>query len=583
MECEEENFYKLIAFLVDVCPKVVCNYFKRKVLCGDTFESYLKRKKHILFHLNCNKKCCECVAEVVQQKHISNNHFKSLFDEDLNKRVHHVKNCICIYVAKKNISPSVVLDVSLANCMLKNCEKLDKEIDHWLTTLINTRNKVVHSTDTKSINDLDFNNYWKKIEGAVLGLAKAIDNEYEQTVVANVEYLRRRQMLSDDKLKECQLLHDWWRDKCCDFEKTLDESRSQLTTVCETTKAINENESRHHSEINEKIDNIGCKIDTLTDMQSRSNKDASNKDSCTHDVQSFTEYDKKDIQVVMNIEANQSFCEADVERKFLSPLKSLLNSIDSKVNIKSYSTFPITTVGQPTSLVEHSFHPRDLLPSSSGSSHSLKPTYIRSSGESSTLSEKMAVEKKTTKPIFVKNEWNDDVKIFWLSNRSKVRELKCLIQIEIGIHPDNQELVFEGTHLTDDRTVLYYGNQTAEFVGSKFIYVRTKKNEFIEIDIKNCMTVFEIKELIFAKEGIPYYKQVLYNGTVILEDGQHIKNCGIKEGQSLEMFYYLRFPAPVTQPQICSKGQSIERNKRKSSDQRTSGMTADAAKKAKDS
>ncbi|XP_071179227.1 uncharacterized protein [Mytilus edulis] len=512
MECEEENFYKLIAFLVDVCPKVVCNYFKRNILCGDTFASYLKRKKHILFHLNCNKKCCECVSEVLQQKHISNNHFKSLFDEDKNKRVHRGKNCICIYVAKKNINPYVVLDISLANCMLKNCEKVDNEIDHWLTTLINTRNKIVHSTDTKSINELDFNYYWKNIEGAVFGLAKAIDDEYEQTVVANVEYLRRRQMLSDDKLKECQLLHDWWRDKCCDFEKTLDESRSQLTTVCETTKAINENECRHHSEINEKIDSLGSKIDILTEMQSRSNTDFSHKDSSTDDTQSLTEY----------------------------------------------------------------------------------------------------VEKKTTKPVFVKNEWNDDVKIFWLRNRCRIRELKGLIQIEIGIHPDNQELVFEGTNLTDDRTISYYGishkivnlkqkeqqtipllpnviqelargNQTEELVGLKFIYVRTKKNKFIEIDIKNCMTIFDIKELIFEKEGIPYYKQVLYNGTVILDDGQLIKNCGIKEGQSLVMFYYLRYPGPVTQSQLCSKEQAIERNKRKSSDQMTSGMNAEGSKIAKNS
>lgn len=34
-------------------------------------------------------------------------------------------------------------------------------------------------------------------------------------------------------------------------------------------------------------------------------------------------------------------------------------------------------------------------------------------------------------------------------------------------------------------------------------------------------------------------------------------NCfaqGIKEGQSLVMFYYLRYPGPVTQSQLCSKG-----------------------------
>ncbi|XP_071179230.1 uncharacterized protein [Mytilus edulis] len=420
-------------------------------------------------------------------------------------------------------------------------------------------------------------------------------------------------MLSDDKLKECQLLHDWWRDKCCDFEKTLDESRSQLTTVCETTKAINENECRHHSEINEKIDSLGSKIDILTEMQSRSNTDFSHKDSSTDDTQSLTEYDKKNIKVVMNIEANQSLSEADVERKFLSPLKSLLSSIDSNVNIKSYSTLPSTTVGQKTSSTGHSFHPSDLLPSSSGSPHSLKPLFIRSSGDS-TLSDirTIEVEKKTTKPVFVKNEWNDDVKIFWLRNRCRIRELKGLIQIEIGIHPDNQELVFEGTNLTDDRTISYYGishkivnlkqkeqqtipllpnviqelargNQTEELVGLKFIYVRTKKNKFIEIDIKNCMTIFDIKELIFEKEGIPYYKQVLYNGTVILDDGQLIKNCGIKEGQSLVMFYYLRYPGPVTQSQLCSKEQAIERNKRKSSDQMTSGMNAEGSKIAKNS
>lgn len=219
MECEEENFYKLIAFLVDVCPKVVCNYFKRKVLCGDTFESYLNTRKHILYHLNCtNKKCCECTVKVVQQKQLSNDNFKSLFDEDLNKKVHHGKNCICIYAAKKSISPAVVLDISLASCMLKNCEHLDNDIDHWLNTLKNTRNKVVHSTDTKSINDQEFKYHWQIIQGAVFGLAKSIDDEYEKTVAANVEYLSCRQMLSDDKLKECQLLHDWWRDKCCDIE-----------------------------------------------------------------------------------------------------------------------------------------------------------------------------------------------------------------------------------------------------------------------------------------------------------------------------------------------------------------------------
>lgn len=77
----------------------------------------------------------------------------------------------------------------------------------------------------------------------------------------------------------------------------------------------------------------------------------------------------------MKLEANQSFCEADVESKFLLPLKTFLNSIESKINIKSFSTCSSTAVGHPI--------PSEyLLPSASGSSYSLNPPYKRHSEES---------------------------------------------------------------------------------------------------------------------------------------------------------------------------------------------------------
>jgi hypothetical protein len=50
-EEDENNFYRLVAFVVDVAPEVIREYFKRKVLHGDTFESYLNKHKHILYHL----------------------------------------------------------------------------------------------------------------------------------------------------------------------------------------------------------------------------------------------------------------------------------------------------------------------------------------------------------------------------------------------------------------------------------------------------------------------------------------------------------------------------------------------------
>lgn len=63
----------------------------------------------------------------------------------------------------------------------------------------------------------------------------------------------------------------------------------------------------------------------------------------------------------------------------------------------------------------------------------------------------------------MKNEWNGDVKMFWVSDHSKVRELKSLIQIEIGIRPENQVLLFEGTQLKDDITISYSGKYYLRF------------------------------------------------------------------------------------------------------------------------
>lgn len=231
-EEDENNFYRLVAFVVDVAPEVFREYFKRKVLHGDTFESYLNKHKHILYHLVFLRDCCECPSEgsPCKDKALSNEQMKLLYDfinynpcknsEQIKALKLNMKKyfCICKYSARKNISVKDVLDTTIACCIVKNCEPKNNSRDNWMTQIKHTRNKIVHKTDTKSISSVEFEAHWATLKGSVMGLASLLDKEYETHVCNQVDNLKSRQTLNTDKIKEVKLLHEWWRDKIFEIE-----------------------------------------------------------------------------------------------------------------------------------------------------------------------------------------------------------------------------------------------------------------------------------------------------------------------------------------------------------------------------
>ena len=230
-EEDENNFYRLVAFVVDVAPEVIREYFKKKVLNGDTFESYLNKHKHILYHLVFPSYCCECPSKgkPSNDKVLSNEQMKLLYDFISTNDCQNSKEmkkwklntryfCICKYSAKKNISVKDVLDTTLGCCIMKNCETKNNSRDNWMWQIKNTRNKIVHKTDTKSISSVEFEAHWDTLKGSVMGLASLLDKEYETDVCNQVEHLKSRQIINTDKFKEVQLLHEWWRDKLFEIE-----------------------------------------------------------------------------------------------------------------------------------------------------------------------------------------------------------------------------------------------------------------------------------------------------------------------------------------------------------------------------
>lgn len=230
-EEDENNFYRLVAFVVDIAPEVIREYFKKKVLNGDTFESYLNKHKHILYHLVFPRDCCECPSKGghANDKALSNEQMKLLYDfntnpcqnsNEIKKMKLNINNfyCICKYSAKKNISVKDVLDTTIACCIMMNCETKNKSRENWMTQIKKTRNKIVHKTDTKSISIVEFEKHWATLKRSVMGLASWLDKEYETDVCNKIEHLKSRQIIDTDKFKEVQLLHEWVRDKLFENE-----------------------------------------------------------------------------------------------------------------------------------------------------------------------------------------------------------------------------------------------------------------------------------------------------------------------------------------------------------------------------
>lgn len=130
---ENIRFFKLVTLIIDVGSVVVENKLIEKIRdSGLTFEVFLSRKKHELYHFYKPNTCCLCSSKLKSekcQKSISNTQWKTLFTKTKRKKCSFFKgNCSCIYDAN-TIVKEEELDITLSVCLLislfplSDCEK----------------------------------------------------------------------------------------------------------------------------------------------------------------------------------------------------------------------------------------------------------------------------------------------------------------------------------------------------------------------------------------------------------------------------------------------------------------------------
>lgn len=130
---ENIRFFKLVTLIIDVGSVVVENKLIEKIRdSGLTFEVFLSRKKHELYHFYKPNTCCLCSSKLKSekcQKSLSNTQWKTLFTKTKRKKCSFFKgNCSCIYDAN-TIVKEEELDITLSVCLLislfplSDCEK----------------------------------------------------------------------------------------------------------------------------------------------------------------------------------------------------------------------------------------------------------------------------------------------------------------------------------------------------------------------------------------------------------------------------------------------------------------------------
>ncbi|VDI36289.1 Hypothetical predicted protein, partial [Mytilus galloprovincialis] len=228
MTQQRNNYFKLVAVIVDVAYLVISKYIKEKILGSDSFESFLNKEKHKLVHIYETSPCCECrILSINGEKLISKKQLHMLYKSDEGNQIRDHKEytgskltriCICKYSAKAHIDVRVV-DITLANYIIQKCGKQGLGIDNWIEQIKDVRNEIFHRSDIQEMTNDIFDRKWSKLEGSIMGIAKEIGSAYPVEIEQMIMQTKKLTIVDDYMLKYEIICRDYWRNKCIEFER----------------------------------------------------------------------------------------------------------------------------------------------------------------------------------------------------------------------------------------------------------------------------------------------------------------------------------------------------------------------------
>ncbi|KAL4643569.1 hypothetical protein ACB092_02G101800 [Castanea dentata] len=165
-----------------------------------------------------------------------------------------------------------------------------------------------------------------------------------------------------------------------------------------------------------------------------------------------------------------------------------------------------------------------------------------SSSSSNSTDEEISLYLKIIKTVALKFERN-----------GTISNLKTLLREKEGLSENHQELFFAGNQLEDDQRLVDYGIQQGSTLhlvlqnlsGLKIFIKIPSDQRTIEMEVRTCDTVQNIKSIIQAKEGIPSDRYTLiYDGKVLKDDGI-VASLNISNKSTLHLVYNPKDVLPI--------------------------------------
>lgn len=209
------------------------------MLEAESFEKYLEKNIYNILHLHEPHPCCKCSFKCYKCATASSSKCKCkcilthdqislLFNHDMNllNRKHTTgkdrsrQRCTCPYTVKSSVSLSVV-DITLLFVIMSNDhgKKLHLGVDQKFEDIRKVRNYVVHQSDSKSIEQQEFEKKWNILkESTEYFLQFITDVQYTEKINKQINEIRDSVRVSSDSFVQQQIFTEFWRDKCAELE-----------------------------------------------------------------------------------------------------------------------------------------------------------------------------------------------------------------------------------------------------------------------------------------------------------------------------------------------------------------------------
>lgn len=208
-----KQYLKLLSFVVGISTDVVHHYFEIRILDTLTFETFLNREKHVLFHEHIPTiKCCQCALLSLAAQHkrcfLTKSQFSLLFDSNGPVEPNHEKRsrsgtvleyCLHSYSAVRNVSVDV-MDITLVCEIVRKCCPSIPGNPSWLKAIRKTRNDLFHLSSGQ-LSTQEFEKEWKILATAVIQIAGVIGTSYQTTIRKQIAELKN-DILALDVVKD---------------------------------------------------------------------------------------------------------------------------------------------------------------------------------------------------------------------------------------------------------------------------------------------------------------------------------------------------------------------------------------------